>query len=141
MAAATDPGLPATVGTVNGEVVTSRAMAESEYFFAQQSNEPMDTTAMRTEAWNFIVRQVVEEQTAKQTGLFPPISAVEQVATATGQSTTPQNLRLLQAVLAVMALKQHFWGSEGMKLNNTEAWDAYVNQLVQSSTIVLYAKF
>ena len=140
MAAATDPGLPTTVGTVNGEVITGKALAEAEYFFSRQSNQAMDTKALRTDAWNYIVQQVVEEQTATQAGLCPPISAAKHAAMAMGQSATPQNLKLIQNALALMALKQRFWSNAGVKINNNQAWNAYVTQLVQHSTIVLYAK-
>lgn len=141
IADAADPGLPSVVGSVNGEPITGKQVAQMEMALAGFTDTGMGSASLRTQAFDSIVQQYVMAQVAQKQGLYPAMSQVKQQALSNGLPTTTQELVALQAADGSEALRAQYLKGKGLGPNDYGVWDGELQTLVHQANVKLNATF
>lgn len=134
---ASDPGLPAVVGSVNGELITNKEFAQMEVIIIhRQGSGTVGSATVRQQAFLAITSQYVEQQEATTLGLIPSPQTAEAQIAAQGLSNTPQEVHLVQLNEGIQALYHHVVG-----LHNPHAaksWNHYLQLLRKQAHVINY---
>jgi hypothetical protein len=141
IAAASDPGLPSVVGSVNGVPIAGPELAQMEMILSDFTGAGMGSTSLRQQAFNAIVQQYVQAQAAQAQGFFPSMADVAKQAQTAGLPTSKGQLDALQALDGTAAMRVQYLKAQGLGPNDYAAWSAHVASMASQAQVVLNAKF